>query len=156
MQPHHGRPLEPASFFEVSKAFPLGIVSEGAEDVVRDPISVGPAGELVCVGEVPENTVLNLLCGDPASLIDAAREAAHAALCWDGAPVRAALLVDCISRTLFLEDAFDDELRAVASWSDVGEAPEFLGALTLGEISSCGDGLLEFFNKTIVAGAFRA
>ena len=64
------------------------------------------------------------------------------------------LIVDCISRVLFLEDKFEEELNNVSSAikKDFSDA-EISGALTLGEISSY-NGYLEFLNKTLVVGLF--
>ncbi len=65
-------------------------------------------------------------------------------------------VVDCISRALFLEDRFCEELAAVAKVAVRKKIDKPLwGILTLGEISSCGSGTVEFLNKTIVVGALH-
>jgi hypothetical protein len=149
-----GAELTRENYFEVTKGYPFGMYREGFEDIVRDPIAVDDRGALICVGEVPENTVLNILKGEPASLIAAAGEAATA--CGSLGEGDEALVVDCISRVLYLEDAFADELEAL------GErlAPEGLGqtlegVLSLGEIAAHDSGLVQFLNKTVVAGVLR-
>ena len=151
LQPHLDEELTPENLFHASTAFPFGIYKEGTEDVVRDPVSAGPDGELICVGEVPENAVLNILRGDRASLVSAAGRAAQD--CADATPIhtRAAFVVDCISRTLFLDEEFTEELNAVQEClRPVTNDVEMHGILTLGEISSLGRGYVEFLNKTIV------
>ncbi|MEI7446985.1 MAG: FIST C-terminal domain-containing protein, partial [Burkholderiales bacterium] len=55
------------------------------------------------------------------------------------------LFIDCVSRVLFLGDAFDRELRSV-----VRDDVPTIGALTLGEIANAGRSFLEFHNKTAV------
>ena len=55
------------------------------------------------------------------------------------------LFIDCISRVLYLEEAFAQELSAVHE-PDV----PLIGALTLGEIANTGEDYLEFYNKTAV------
>jgi len=60
-------------------------------------------------------------------------------------PYAGTLVFDCISRALFLQDHFAQELAAVAQ----GQSPLF-GALTIGEIANSGRSYLEFFNKTTV------
>jgi hypothetical protein len=55
------------------------------------------------------------------------------------------LFMDCISRVLFLEEEFHQELHAVYK-----EGSPLLGALTLGEIANSGREYLEFYNKTAV------
>ncbi|MBE9031577.1 FIST C-terminal domain-containing protein [filamentous cyanobacterium LEGE 11480] len=141
------------NFFDVAKGYPFGLLKEGQEDVVRDPIVVNEAGHLICVGEVPENASLYILKGDSTALIAAARQAAQAATA-SVAQIQNIFVVDCISRVLFLEDQFSQELQAI----QVGIQSESccilpVGILTLGEISSYGEGYLEFFNKTIVVAA---
>lgn len=141
-----------SNFFDISKCYPFGIYKEGQEDIVRDPIAVNDKGELICVGEVPENTVLNILRGKNENLIKAAGKAASDCALSDAETVKHAFVVDCISRVLFLEDSFTDELTAVQNELPSNQTP--VGMLTLGEISSYGTGLLEFFNKTTVIGVF--
>lgn len=144
------------NFFEIAKAYPFGIYKEGQEDIVRDPITVNDSGELVCVGEVPENALLYLLKGDKNSLITSARQAAMDATSDIQGKLRTLLVVDCISRVLFLDEIFSEELVAFHEPLDLRAKNSVLveGVLTLGEISSYGDGFLEFFNKTVVVGAF--
>jgi len=67
-----------------------------------------------------------------------------------------AIIIDCISRMLFLDKDFDKELSIITStlktrYPDISIG----GALTIGEISSYGEGFLEFYNKTIVVGLFE-
>ena len=147
-----GVELTREGFFDVSKGYPFGMVKEGAEHIVRDPIAANEQGELVCVGEVPENTVLSILKGASDSLVQAAGQAAEDSRAMEGKPFQS-LVIDCISRVLFLEDGFGRELSAVRrALATAGRASVPEGALTLGEISSSGEGLLEFYNKTIVVG----
>ncbi len=142
-----------SNFFAIAKGYPFGMIKDYAESIVRDPLAVGPNGELFCVGAVPENSVLDILKGQPASLIKAAGQAAADSNIANGNQIVCQLIFDCISRVLFLENCFDEELTVVNdSLAKEGYNGFPLGALTLGEISSYGDGYLEFFNKTIVTG----
>jgi len=146
-----GHTLDVASLTSVTQSYPLGLHKEGEEVVVRDPVSVGSSGSLTCVGDVPENAVLAILKGDPKSLIHAAGQAARNAC--EGAPkeIVHCLIADCISRVMFLGDDFRSELEAIKhNLGDLPDGLEPVGVLTLGEISSRGDGYLEFFNKTCV------
>ncbi len=144
-----GQVVTEDGFFDVAKGFPFGMLREGEEDVVRDPVARTPEGALLCVGEVPEHSVVHILKGEPDSLIAAAERAGReSATAVAGLPAFC-LVADCISRTLFLGEQFDEELRAVARAIEPLGVP-VVGALTLGEIASYGGGHLEFFNKTIV------
>lgn len=100
------------NFFDIAKGYPFGMVKERAEAVVRDPIAVNEYGELICVGEVPENSVLDILKGSSNSLIGAAAQAIDDCIKNDE-QIKNALVFDCISRVLFLEDDFNKELEAV-------------------------------------------
>ncbi len=134
------------NFFGIAKGYPFGITQEEAEDLVRDPILVRDETELVCVGEVPENSALYILRGEAESLIGAAQRAAEQSV--PPTAFQETLVIDCISRVLFLEDQFEQELVGVRQ--GIGPEVPLYGALTLGEIASYGRGYLEFFNKTIV------
>ncbi|OGW52422.1 MAG: hypothetical protein A2Z46_05755 [Nitrospirae bacterium RBG_19FT_COMBO_55_12] len=148
-----GKKFTANNFFDIAKGYPFGMLTEGAEDIVRDPIMVNERGELVCVGEIPENAVLNILKGEASSLLQAADHAAKECLQnLGGGKVRVNLVFDCISRSLFLKN-FSKELKLIQKQiasKSAGNIP--VGALTIGEISSYGQKYLEFFNKTVVIG----
>ena len=110
-------------------------------------------GALTCVGEVPEEAYVNILSGNVPSLISAAVKAlAIGREAFKGPTVnQMTFFIDCISRVLFLEDDFDQELNAVFD----GSTP-LIGALTLGEIANSGQDYLEFYNKTAVIGVLEA
>jgi hypothetical protein len=150
VEPAAGVRVTADDFFTVAKGHPFGIRRMDSEVVVRDPITVGDRGSLVCVGDVAQGSVVHILRGEAEALIAAARLAdtrAHQAL---AAPTGWRLFIDCISRVLFLGDGFGAELAAV------DDGVPMVGALTLGEIASSGDGMLEFYNKTAVVGRFAA
>lgn len=141
------------NFFSIAKGYPFGIIKENSECVVRDPISTNDKGELICVGEVLSNTVLDVLRGNEENLITSAKEATQQAINNATNPQKA-IVIDCISRVLFLEDKFQDELDSVIdTLQKKNKEISIGGALTLGEISSYND-YLELFNKTIVIGLF--
>ena len=143
------------NFFEIAKGYPFGIVRSGDEHVIRDPLTVNENGELVCVGQVEENTLVSIMKGNKDSLIIAAEEAAIESMKKAINPKKA-IIVDCISRILFLEEKFNLELNKITSvLRERSPNISISGALTLGEISSYGDGYLEFYNKTVVVGLFE-
>ena len=142
-----GRTFGDKNFFDMAKGYPLGINKLDAEKIVRDPVTLGEHGELICVGEVPEECYVDILSGDADSLIEAVGNALR--LSREAFPGQVArrttLFIDCISRVLFLEEEFQRELQAAFE----EEIPLF-GALTLGEIANSGKDYLEFYNKTAV------
>ena len=147
-----GKSFDDFDFFDLAKEYPFGIVKMAKEMVVRDPVMVDKQ-KLICVGEVPTNSFVHILQGDKSSLIAGAADARKFAeeSYWNVIKDKtkkpsATFFIDCVSRVLFLEDAFKDELAIVYS-----DSPLF-GALTLGEIANTGKNYLEFYNKTSVVG----
>jgi len=151
VETHSGKTFTDNNFFEIAKAYPFGIGKFDSEVVVRDPLFLGDKGAMICVGEVPEGSFVHILHGKNDSLIAAAslaRTRAHEA--YPSPTHSMTLLIDCISRVLFLEDAFNEEIAAIKEKEAV-----LVGALTLGEIANNGKDALEFYNKTSVVGLFE-
>jgi len=146
--------LTTENFFEITRGYPFGIYREGCEDIVRDPIAVTPEGELICVGDIPENTVLYILKGEKDNLINAAKEAAQECKKLNIKDSTDILVADCLSRILILNQHFKDELNVINNVFQKEEPATIEGILTLGEISLYGNEYLEFFNKTIVVGCY--
>ena len=143
-----GAAISQDNFFDLSKGHPFGIKRLDAENLVRDPIVAGDDGSLVCVGDVPPESFVDILQGSNDALISAAGEALQIAESGlDADRMRTTLLVDCISRVLYLEDDYYRELDMVNR-----AGVSMYGALTLGEIANNGNQYLEFYNKTIVVG----
>ncbi|WP_420645534.1 FIST signal transduction protein [Candidatus Leptofilum sp.] len=142
-----GQAITQENFFDIAKGYPFGINRASSEKIVRDPIIATEDGALVCVGEVPSESYVDILSGDVNSLVNAAAHALELSRTdFQGNVTNStALFFDCISRVLFLEDEFDQELQAV-----VRDGMPVVGALTLGEIANNGDDYLEFYNKTAV------
>ncbi|MBL7827952.1 MAG: FIST C-terminal domain-containing protein [Saprospiraceae bacterium] len=152
-----GIPLSKENFMSISQGYPLGIVREMQDDIVRDPISIGAEGEIFFIGDIPPNAVLHVLKGDPDNLLSAARQAMVDCGADNNHPINAefTFVVDCVTRAFYLNERFDEELELVHQALHITRpAQEPFGVLSLGEISSNGGGVLELFNKTIVIGAF--
>jgi len=137
-------------FYQVAQSFPFGIQRYGVERMVRDPIRI-EGKSLVCVGDVPEGSLVDILTGSSESLIaaagDAFQQAGHALLRHGEA--QTAFAFDCVSRHLFLQDHFDQELVALHD-----SALEMVGVLSLGEFACNGRDYPAFLNKTAVVGMF--
>ncbi len=140
-------------FYGTAANYPFGIVKEAAEDVVRDPFSANDRGEITCIGDIPENAVLNILKYKPQSLVAAAGQAVRDCLGGASRRRRQALVFDCVSRAILLKDHFTAELDSVnRTFQELGPGTVPEGMLSLGEICSYGEGYLDYFNKTIVVG----
>lgn len=148
-----GENITAKNFTEIAKSYPFGIFKEGEEKIVRDPIAVNSKGGLICVGEVPENSTLFLLKGKPENLIEAAQKAIKKALNNKEEKAEHVFVIDCISRSLFLKDLYKIKLNQVHE-ALVNQKTVSKGVLSIGEIASDGKGYVDFYNKTIVVGAF--
>ena len=138
--------ITPENFFEIAQSFPLGIKKMDGDYVVRDPISVNEGGHLVCVGELSEGDHIDILRGNAGALIESSKQTTARLL--NSSAGGDVLVMDCISRALFLEHEFELELQAIAEQFTDNHA--MFGALVLGEIANSGSGYLEFYNKTTV------
>ena len=139
-----GMRLADSDFFQIAKSHPLGILGLGRELVVRDPLKQ-ENGDLICVSDVPINSTIQILVGDANDLLGAASTAIQIAEASLGPskPV-AGLLMDCISRALFLETDLQIEIDQACA----GQTPT-VGALSIGEIAGDALAALEFHNKTL-------
>ena len=151
-----GEVVTPQNFAQLSPRYPFGIMKEGEEDIVREAFSLNANGELVCVGDIPENTVLNILRGREEGLIAASGAAAiDCTSKWRGPP-SSCLMVDCVSRSLFLGTRYAEELaRITEPLTSAGACDSPEGFLSVGEIASYGEGTVDFLNKTTVISAFH-
>lgn len=151
---HHGQVrMTRGNFFSIAKGYPFGITKLEAERVVRDPVRVTPEGYLVCVGELPEGSFVDLLHGDTNALIEAAGKARQRCMQNLKSPLSdpIGLFIDCVSRVLFLGDHFQREIEA----AHFPNQP-MVGACTIGEIANTGSEYIEFYNKTAVVGLLES
>lgn len=133
------------TFFEACITFPFGIERLDGDVLVRDPIALAE-NALVCVGTVPDNTMLYILKGVDSNLVNAAQASVEALNLAIEDPI--SLLFDCISRKIFLNDEFDEEIKSIGK--ALGQNKPLLGALVLGEIASNTMGGIDLHNKTAV------
>jgi hypothetical protein len=141
--------LNRENFFDIAKGYPFGIAKLEAERLVRDPVQVTPEGFLVCAGDVPAGSFVDILRGDVPSLLKATHTARQR--CDNHRPSGLAnplnIFIDCISRVLFLEDLYPQEIQAAFT-----PGQPMVGACTIGEIANTGSEFIEFYNKTAVLG----
>lgn len=135
-------------FPTLNSLYPLSIGRPFAEDVMRDPIEINDADEIVTLSDVPENSMIYIETGDRESLIEGARQAVSE--CDGAAHVSACFVSDCYSRALKLEDALNDELQAAGDALKAITHVPMDGVLALGEVCGNERSTLEFYNKTFV------
>lgn len=141
-----------SDFFQISQNFPLGIVGLNRDVLVRDPVQ-SVEGALVCVGRIPVNSMIYILCAKPESIVKAAektgRKVANTNI--DERPSGSlALAFDCVSRALYLGDDFARELDAIQC--GLGNQNALVGVLSIGEIANTPQGTINLLNKSIVVG----
>ncbi len=146
--------LERDDFLTVATSYPFGLYKEYDEPLVREPLFVGSRGELICIGEVPEHSVMGIMRGQNTKLIQAAAVAANQSL-QDNKQVQDVFVIDCISRMLYLKTDYTQEVSIMQeAFDQCAQAPRIEGILSIGEIASQGKGVPEFYNRTVVVAAF--
>ncbi len=146
-----GEQITEDNFFDIAKSYPLGIIKFNKEIIVRDPIAKDEKGNMILVGDLEQNSTINILKGNKKSLIASSNNAIKKALKSNNKKIKIqnVVLFDCISRCIFLEDDFKKELNEIKK--QVSDETLF-GALTLGEIANNGNEYINFYNKTCVVG----
>ena len=141
--------LDRENFFAMAKGYPFGIAKLEAEPLVRDPVLVTPEGGLVCAGDMPEGSFVDILSGNTRSLLEATRTARQRRDNLRPSELKSPLnlFIDCISRALYLGDQYPQEIQAAFTPNQ-----PMIGACTIGEIANTGNDFIEFYNKTAVSG----
>lgn len=138
------------NFFDIAKNFPLGIEYINNQLVVRDPILTHD-GYIQCVGSIPVNSMVYLLKSSIDTLIASAKQAAITATTRVDDGFSTTMLFDCISRFLYMEDAFSQELDLIAEQCS---GQTFFGVLSLGEVANNQSGSIKLLNKSTVIGSW--
>ncbi|WP_340817904.1 FIST C-terminal domain-containing protein [Methanolobus sp. WCC4] len=153
----HGKiEIKDDNFLEISAHHPLGIYLEDHEDLLRVVVQTNDEGHLICAGDMPENAVLNIMKGDTARFVRSAERVLDDCFTSNQTDHKHCLVIECVGRSIYLQDNFTEELKTIKKRMEnrnIRIIPE--GVLSVGEIASMGEDILEFFNYTIVAGMFR-
>lgn len=138
-------------FRKISSLYPLGIEQPAGPHLVRDPLAV-EGSALVCVGEVPEGAIIQILKGDRSHLVDAAERVSQTVvrerLAKRSSDPTLLFAWDCASRRKYLLEDFDQELAAISN--QIPDQDQLVGALTLAEVASTADGTIRLLNKSLV------
>lgn len=135
------------NFYDYAVHYPFGVVL-AAGVVVRIPVGFEEDGSIVCVGEVPPNSMLRLIRG-PSPESSGCVSALARELAQSSRNVSNPLLTFyCAGRRMHLGDEANRELEMLRQ--ETGSA-RLLGALSLGEIGTLeAMGMPEFHNAAIV------
>lgn len=139
--------LSKEEFFKFAKDHPFGILQEDKSVVVRDPLTINENREIVCVADIPSESDVYILSGNADTLLDSSQQVAN--FCTTNASGDyQPFLFDCISRAMYLEDRFEEELENIQSKLST----TLQGALSIGEIASKSNGEIVIHNKSTVLG----
>jgi hypothetical protein len=104
-------------------------------------------------GNIPQNSIINILKGEVNSLIKssgiAVKELVEKLNPEENQDV---ILFNCITRSVFLKDDFVKELDEIKSHMKSNST--LFGALTLGEITNDTNEYISFHNKSCIVGVF--
>lgn len=148
------QPFDLSSFYDIAKGYPLGIENLEGDILVRAPLSEDKKS-LICLGEIPENSIVYLLKGVRKNLIAASGESAKLAYKANKSTHEndtSVVVFDCISRPLFLGDDFCKELSIIKE--NVNNHSHIFGALSIGEIGSSNNGPIDWLNKSTAIAVF--
>lgn len=132
------------NFYDFATHFPFGIMRMSGQPLVRIPVAVEEDGTLVCVGDIPEHTVISLLQGveaDGTETLDLLAKQLQK-------PAPEYQVFYCAGRRMHLGEETNRELKLL---TEHFPQANLSGALSLGEISNDdGQGYPLFHNAAIV------
>jgi len=149
MAAQYGVAIDRDNFYNYAVHFPFGILRADGTVLVRIPVALDEAGGIVCVGEIPPNSVLTLL--------DARSGAgrAPALLAMDLADMKTGsthnlVTFYCAGRRMHMGEA--GMKRELAELARLTGHPRLYGALSLGEIGASSSGGYPLFHNATVVG----
>ena len=147
VESHSNKKIEQENFFEIAKSYPLGLVKLDDEMIIRDPYATINE-TLLIVDEVPEGEYIRIMHGNMNSLLEGAKSAVKQAAIYKKDEFTQ-ICIDCISRVLFMQDEFSQELLYL------NQKQLANGVLSIGEIANPINAPLELFNKTVVVAQWK-
>jgi len=149
-----GTKLNSDNFIQISKCYPFGILKYDKEIILRAAIGIDSENNILLGSEIPKNSMLMIMKGDHKKIISAAgsgtEKSKEVFISKKERLPKKALIIDCITRALFLDKMFKDELKMIKE--KAGSGISLFGFLSLGEIASYGNKYIELLNKTVVVG----
>lgn len=139
---HFGVDLDRENFYQWAVHFPFGVYMASGRALVRIPVALDEDGAILCVGEVPENSILSML---EAPKVDS-KETVESLVGMLGKGSADLLAFYCAGRRLHLGEAAERELADLA----VLGGARVSGALSLGEIGSFEPGGYPFFHNASI------
>ncbi len=150
--------LKKERFQDISRFFPVGIIRENQDKIIRDIWGVNEKGELLCGGKVPENGVLSLMKAEKKNLIEASGKAVEQISeklekKETAVKPKIILFIDCIARAQVLGADYNKAVQMIYEKNRLIGQQRVVGVLSMGEFSSAQKGFIEYYNMTTVVGA---
>ena len=142
------------NFRELADSYIFGMLKYDNEIIPRCTIDIVDEESILLGSETPENSIMTIMKADIDKFIEAAGFAIKKAKTSfenkkKKSPAKA-LIIECITRTMFLSNRFDEQIKLISN--KAGKDVLLFGVLSLGEIASTGDKFIELYNKTLVIG----
>lgn len=148
IEEHSKRQFDDADFFNHTKSYPFGIAKLDSEMIVRDPFKQENGTSVFTLDNIEEGSHICVLYGNMDGLLKGAEQAKLRAET-NSFENSQRIIIDCISRVLYMGDQYSKELQIL------DPDKKALGACTFGEIANSGDSFLEIYNKTAVVGQIK-
>ncbi|PPC78662.1 hypothetical protein C4K68_03920 [Pokkaliibacter plantistimulans] len=145
----HGMQINRDNFYSLGVHFPFGISRLNGDVLVRIPVELTDENALLCVGEVPENSLLMLLQAPPIPGDSATQLMSDLDTQPSEGEDLPLLLFYCAGRRLHFQEHAATEL---ARLSDRAGSRAVAGALSLGEIGSPTHGGYPIFQNACLLG----
>jgi hypothetical protein len=139
---HSKMSFDEHSFFDIAKSYPFGKTTIDEEFIIRDPYAVD-GNDLLFFDSIVEGEYVCIMHSDKNGLLESAHIAIDTLYRNCDFEIDNIFVIDCISRVLFMQDGFIDELNILSKKHSI------FGALSIGEIVSDRNNYLEIFNKSI-------
>lgn len=115
--------------------YPLGMSVKGSDELlIRDVVIANEKGEITCAAEIPQDSEVRLMLGDPEKAIKSAKKAAENAKSQlKGASPKVVFVFDCMARCKLLGQGIrtKDEIDAIQNV--LGKDVPLIGFYTYGE-----------------------
>ena len=149
-----GIKLTEDNFRELAESYTFGMLKYDNEIIPRCTLNIAEGESILLGSETPINSLMIIMKADANKFIEAAGFAIEKAKSvfenkMKKSPSKA-LIIECITRTSFLGDKFEDQIKYISK--KAGKDILLFGVLSLGEIASTGDKFIELYNKTLVVG----
>ena len=117
----------------ISILYPLGLyLAHEEEYLLRNVIRVNPEGNLVCQGDVPQESEIRIMMGTQESALQAARQAAIESMyAFKNTPLLGAIIFESVSRINLLGHRVNEEINIIKNV--LGQDVPFIGVCTFGE-----------------------